>query len=147
MLVLNHTDYIHQAQRYEPAYKNISPSLSLSHPAFMEEEVAKTLNETFVDIVSNRRGYKAVYALLVYWADADDPKIILEVDAVGSLFEEKFGFVVSKYAIPSDRAGPNLQMTLTTLTLQHDSKNDLLIFYYAGHGDANPETRRAIWAA
>jgi hypothetical protein len=114
----------------------------------MEEQVASKLNESLTSIVSQRHSYDAVYALLISWAETDDAKIADEVEAVRNLFESDFGFVVSKYAIPSDRSGANLQHTLTTLCIQNgEGKNNLLILYYAGHGDASPEKRRAVWAA
>src|SRR5271156_6837772 len=100
-----------------------------------EKEVVHELNASLRDAVSRKHGYTAVYALLIHWAEADDGKIAEEVNAVRELFEERFGFIVSKYPIPSDRPGPNLQSTLTSLVLGCKAASDcLLVVYYAGHG-------------
>jgi hypothetical protein len=113
-----------------------------------ESEITRQLNDTLLDIVSNSRGYDAVHCLLIHWAEADDPGIVIEVNAMRSLFQEKFGFSISEYQIPSENAGAMLQLTLARLCVQSSGqKNPLLVVYYAGHGDQNPDERRSIWAA
>lgn len=115
----------------------------------MEElEIARKLNDTLIDVVSDSRGYGAVHCLLIHWADADDAEIATEVRAMRSLFEKEFNYTVSEYLIPSENPSAMLQMTLLKLCMKSGSQsNPLLILYYAGHGDENADERRSIWAA
>lgn len=115
-----------------------------------DSDISRQLNRSISKIVIDNKGYKAAHAILISWADADDKEIANEVKLVRSLFEEQFGFNVSEYLIPSEDPELNLQRILIDICMSynrgHDA-NDLLVFYYAGHGDANPDQGRAIWAA
>ncbi|KAL9617046.1 MAG: hypothetical protein Q9160_008119 [Pyrenula sp. 1 TL-2023] len=116
----------------------------------MEEElVIQELNTSFRNAVSRRReGYRGSHVLIISWAEADDPKIPDEVQNVHNLFEQKLGYNVIRYQIPSERPAPNLQLVLANLVTEcPNAKESLIIIYYAGHGDANPSERKAIRAA
>ncbi len=91
--------------------------------------------------------YSSVNVLLLSW-EADDLDVASEISQLRRVFEWHFRFKAEEWRIPS---GPNptraLQDKLYAFQDAHQSEQELLIVYYAGHGEADPRRGRSIWRA
>ena len=90
--------------------------------------------------------YTAVYVLLLRWAD-DDLRVQSEIDQLRIVFDRRFHFETEEWQIPSSNPTRSLQNKLFHLQDAHQSESELLIVYYAGHGEADPRRGRSIWRA
>ena len=118
--------------------------MSLLHPRNIDEiSQSKTNLTTFKDDLTRaiegafptgRMPYNRVRAALVYW-DVDDTNAKQSVDEIEKLFQD-YGYVCKKFIIPAQSTTVSplrfLQKALYDLGLVGE-KNDLTIFYYAGH--------------
>lgn len=90
--------------------------------------------------------YSNVYVLLLCWED-EDPKlpVSIEVEELHSLFEISYDFDVEIWKIPSHSSHNELnRKVLDFVSLGGDSKTDLKIVYYGGHGKL-VYNRQASW--
>jgi len=95
------------------------------------------------------RRYDAVYVLLVSWED-DDLGTVTEIDDLDELFRETYHYTTKRRTIPSIDSYNSLECTIVNFRQEYDSPDNLLIFYYGGHGVGegalNPDNE-SIWAA
>ena len=90
--------------------------------------------------------YIAVTVLLLRWTE-DDLMVQSEVDSLRNVFERQFCFGVEEWQIPSRNATRTLQEKLYDFQKAHQTESELLIVYYAGHGEADLRRGRSIWRA
>jgi len=122
-------------------------SLNVEAEAQMETELADELNNSLKTGFPLSSDYESVEVLLISWKDADDPEIAQEVENLRFFFENTWNFPATPVTIPPIRSQGALQSTLSQFIFNYkESKASLLIVYYAGHGDANPQEMKAIWA-
>ena len=88
--------------------------------------------------------YKAVHALLLTWED-DNLGVINEVDELEVVFRQTYHFKVEKWKIPSKRPHNTLAAKLLGFLEDFESKDNLLIIYYGGHGSMNDD-RQCVWS-
>jgi hypothetical protein len=81
--------------------------------------------------------------LLLWWED-DDLGCVAEIDRFGDLLDQKYGYSVEKWGIPTDRSYRELSDKVRQFESESRGKDDLLLVYYGGHGEAS-ENGRAIW--
>lgn len=76
---------------------------------------------------------KKAAVLMVSWDKSiDDMDTSLEVEQLGSLFEEKFQYTVIKERLTNERPGHQINMHLSSFVQEYDDDSTLLIVYYAG---------------
>ncbi|KAH7395495.1 hypothetical protein BKA64DRAFT_60605 [Cadophora sp. MPI-SDFR-AT-0126] len=95
-----------------------------------------------------RSRYSNVYVLLLCWED-EDPKlpVSIEVRDLHNVFESLYGFEVEVWKIPSHSSHNEVnRKVLDFVSLGGDSKDDLKIVYYGGHGEL-AYNRQAVWAS
>jgi hypothetical protein len=91
--------------------------------------------------------YTAVYVLLLRWED-EDPKlpVSVELDELHGVFKNRYHFNVEVWKIPSQGSHKKLnQKVLDFVELGGDSKDELKIVYYGGHGML-AHNRQSSWA-
>ncbi|KAE9962787.1 hypothetical protein BLS_010016 [Venturia inaequalis] len=86
-----------------------------------------------------RRRYQKTVVLLVSFKQTDLKNLHNEVDELGQVFVEEYGFKVDRALLGTDNAQKELLYFLAKFVMDHDEKNTLLIVYYAGHGWAPPD--------
>lgn len=112
-----------------------------------ETALADEFKTAFNDESPRASDYKAVYVLLIYWADGE-AGIVDEAERLLLYFQNTWHFSVSTLPIPSDRSQLALGNEISTFILNCQwPKESLLLVHYGGHGDANAEKLKAIWAA
>ncbi|KAG4438265.1 hypothetical protein IFR05_006247 [Cadophora sp. M221] len=95
-----------------------------------------------------RSRYSNVYVLLLCWED-EDPQlpVSIEVNELQNTFEIMYDFDVEVWKIPSQSSHNKLnRKVLDFVALGGDSKDDLKIVYYGGHGML-AHNRQASWAS
>lgn len=80
-------------------------------------------------------GYEEVGVLLITWEKDDLHTRTQEVPRLRDIFENRFGYTVQDYQIPSERSATGLAAALATFAHKYDSPNKMAIVYYGGHGD------------
>ncbi|KAL8724849.1 MAG: hypothetical protein Q9181_006650 [Wetmoreana brouardii] len=102
------------------------------------EELEVTFNKTLEGHYRHgKTGYNKVVVLFLTW----------EVDALRTLFQDKFHYETKSYEIPKSRWRTGLQKELANLYYECDSPNNLVILYYGGHGYVGGETESLKLAA
>jgi hypothetical protein len=78
--------------------------------------------------------------------EQDDLGVEGELNSLRTLFEDGYGFKAETWLIPATENSHNslMQKALDFLA-DFDSKDNLFILYYAGHGYINPD-RQSSWA-
>ena len=90
--------------------------------------------------------YTSVHALLVRWED-DDMGIDREIEKLASALRCFLNFEVEEdWTIPKENPQRALRQKLYTFQDAHQSEDELLIFYYGGHGRQD-RYGRSIWRA
>lgn len=92
---------------------------------------------------SGKSRYSTVNVLLLSWAE-DDLKVIVEVERLRQVFEERYGFSADQWSIPSSDSHGELQDRLRKFTKTYGKEDALLIVYYGGHGYLD-DFRQPIW--
>ncbi|CAO2652825.1 Nn.00g022360.m01.CDS01 [Neocucurbitaria sp. VM-36] len=83
-------------------------------------------------------GYHNVHVLMIKWQDEiDQLDVRQEVDDLTSVFKDTFNFDVSEVQLGASKSQLQLEMEINTWAYKHDSPDNLLIVYYAGHGVYN----------
>jgi len=108
------------------------------------EGLQQAANACFPNQVGNR--YSKVYVLLLYWEDEDfELPVSLEVNQLSHVFRESYNFSTRIWKIPSNGSHNKLnQEVLDFINEGNDSKYDLKLVYYGGHG-ALASNRQPIW--
>ncbi|KAL8791586.1 MAG: hypothetical protein Q9195_005850 [Heterodermia aff. obscurata] len=88
--------------------------------------------------------YKEVHALLLSWED-DNLGVVDEVKELGDVFRSLYGFTTETWKIPSKRSHNSLAAKILGFLDDHESKDNLLIVYYGGHGEMNDD-RQCVWS-
>jgi hypothetical protein len=113
------------------------------------ERLAQDLSTAVKSAWSKNRGdrYSRVNVLLTGWKD-DDLNVDTEIEDLGFLFKDQYGYNVQKYQIPSLKPDRALKDRVLSFLKEGDKKDSLLIFYYAGHARRSPQLNGApIWVA
>jgi hypothetical protein len=95
------------------------------------------------------RRYDAVHVLLVRWED-DDLGTETEINDLDKIFRETYHYSTECRTIPTDDAFNSLECTVVNFRQKNDSPDNLLIFYYGGHGvghGAHNAGNESIWTA
>ena len=109
------------------------------------EKLQKAANSAFPN--NKRMRYASVYVLLICWDD-EDPKLPVstEIEDLHHVFEEAYHFDVEFWRIPSEGSHKKLnRKVLDFVELGDDSRDDLKIVYYGGHGML-AHNRQSFWA-
>jgi len=109
------------------------------------ERLQNAMNAAFPN--DHRIRYFAVHVLMLFWED-EDPKlpVSIELDELGEVFENVYRFEVEKWGIPSEGSHKKLNhKVLDFIERGGDSKEDLKIVYYGGHGML-AQNRQPCWA-
>lgn len=113
-----------------------------------EAALASELNSSFQNGLLPATEYNTVQVLLIHWIESDDSAIAGEIQKLQDFFHKTLNFSVLPIPIPSQKSQAALQRSITDVIFACEkSRESLLIVYYGGHGNANPELRRATWAA
>lgn len=88
--------------------------------------------------------YKEVHALLLSWED-DNLGVINEVHELSDVFRRTYDFEVEEWKIPSKRPHNTLASKVLGFLDEFESKDNLLIIYYGGHGSMNDD-RQCVWS-
>ena len=125
-----------------------------THPrCFDNHHVAKL--ETFVDDLNKSLtrsfpaedcSYPAVHVVLVRWVE-DDLGVQSEITKLRCIFENQFNFQVEEWYIPTPDPYEFLEDKMFHFKKAHQSKKELLIFYYGGHAGKDLKRGRSIWYA
>ncbi|KAF5876582.1 putative glucose-methanol-choline oxidoreductase protein [Botrytis fragariae] len=110
------------------------------------EKVQRAANAAYPN--DQKIKYARVYALLILWED-EDPQlpVSLEVHELGVVLASIYNYDVQIYRIPSGGSHKKLnQKILDFVELGEDSKEDLKIVYYGGHGML-AQNRQPCWAS
>jgi len=115
----------------------------------LHREICQQIQESVEDAFPNdgKTGYSNVYVLLICWKN-EDPKlpVTLELDELEGVFSEYYGFQTEKWTIPEEGSHNQLnRKILDFIELGDDSRRDLKIVYYGGHGMLN-KGRQPVWA-
>lgn len=82
---------------------------------------------------------------MIRW-EQDELGVAGEFNTLSRVFENHYGFNVEIWHIPAnDRSHNNLMQKALDFLHDYDSKDNLFILYYAGHGLIN-EDRQSTWA-
>ena len=93
--------------------------------------------------------YESVSVLVLYWEKSDNPGFEKEARDVGNLFDQRCGYTVRYFPIPSVQSHLCLDEELTDFLKEYGrGKNRLIIIHYGGHGDEDVSGgKQAVWAA
>ncbi|KAF7928944.1 uncharacterized protein EAE97_009786 [Botrytis byssoidea] len=110
------------------------------------ERVQKAANAAYPS--DQKTKYARVYALLVLWEDEDlQLPVSLEVHELGIVLASIYKYEVQIYRIPCGGSHKKLnQKILDFVELDEDSKEDLKIVYYGGHGML-AQNRQPCWVS
>jgi hypothetical protein len=119
------------------------------HQRNLFNEIRRKLQEEADDAFPNdgKSRYSNVYVLLICWAD-EDPKlpVSFELDELANVFSLNYGFHTETWKIPGDDCHNELsRKILEFIGVGGDSRRDLKIVYYAGHGLLT-KGRQLAWA-
>ncbi|KAF1846336.1 uncharacterized protein K460DRAFT_356027 [Cucurbitaria berberidis CBS 394.84] len=89
--------------------------------------------------------YSDVKVLILSWED-DDLGVYREIEDLKRTFCDLFHYEVTEWWIPQHKPERKLNLEVGKFLERYDSKDRLLIVYYAGHGFLN-EQRVPMWAA
>jgi hypothetical protein len=113
------------------------------------ERLCKDLNNAVGAIWPKRHDsrYESTHVLLLSWED-DDLGVIEGINRLRHVFGERFKYEVEIYEIPTTKPDLSLKQRIIQYLDLFDSKDTLLIVYYAGHGSPgrNPGSS-SLWFA
>ena len=139
----------------------VKPGLSMrpkGYPGTVDEDHLDSFQE-FLDtfnhamartLAQNGSSYERVFVLFLRWEDdvflepGINNGIQGEVDLLEQVFVDYYGFSTETYLIPSKNSQRSLQKKIFKLQDDHDSRSELLIVYYGGHGVLN-DFNQSIW--
>ena len=88
--------------------------------------------------------YSKAYVLLLSWEE-DDLGVHTEINELRDVFDDRYHFEVQEYKIPSTKPNRSV-MNRVKEFLDLESKETLLIVYYAGHAKRGRQSNEAsIW--
>ena len=132
---------------------------NFTHPSILSNNHIDSF-QVFVDDVNyalagalSRSGsvYQKVSVLFLRWEDdvfiepGVNNGVQGEIDDLERVFVDDYRFKTDLYLIPSQNSQRCLQKKIYLLQEEHDSRDELLIVYYGGHGVLN-DMNQSIWA-
>jgi hypothetical protein len=138
-------EYLEEPKRSPPSFHELDKLQYHIELQDIGEMLQNAANAAFPN--DNCMRYSNVYVLMLYWED-EDPElpVSIEVDMLCDVFHSIYQFVVDVWKIPSEGSHKKLnQKVLDFVELGGDSKNDLKIVYYGGHGML-AHNRQSCWA-
>jgi hypothetical protein len=93
-----------------------------------------------------RSRYSSVYVLIFKW-EVEDPKLPVsyEIAELRKVLDEIYHYNIEVFEIPEKRSHAKVSEKVNTfVAINEDSKDDLKIVYYAGHGKLS-KTRDLLW--
>ena len=106
------------------------------------KDLTQSLKRVFT---TSPRRYDGVYVLLVRWKD-DDLGTENEIRDLENVFHTLYNYHTERALIPSDNAYNYLESIVVNFRSRHDGPNNLLIFYYGGHG-VKVSNHKSVWAS
>ncbi|KAK0516424.1 hypothetical protein JMJ35_001027 [Cladonia borealis] len=88
--------------------------------------------------------YKEVHVLLLSWED-DRLGVTKEINELRSVLDQTYHYHTEEWKIPSRRSHNSLIRRLTDFLDDYESKENLLLVYYGGHGHLNDD-RQLKWS-
>lgn len=138
-----------------PGSKPIPPptaeEIDRQQEQWMLKEIRRDLQNEANDAFPNhgKSRYRNVYVLLIRWANEEGSlPVTLELDKLSDVFSRDYGFDTETWKIPDDDDDCHIQLNsrvLDFIKLGADSRHDLKIVYYAGHGLLTKD-RQPVWA-
>ena len=138
-------------------------SIQLTHqmekPGFSVDSAHLDSFQDFIDdfntamngvLARNGSPYDQVHVLFLRWEDdvfvepGINNGIQGEIDQLERVFVDDYGFKTETYLIPSQNSQRSLQKRIFKLQDDHESRSELLIVYYGGHGVLN-DLNQSIW--
>jgi hypothetical protein len=108
---------------------------------------AKQILAAATEAWDRRFRYNNVFALLMYWED-DDLNVAPEVAALKATLSQVYHYKVETWKIPTKMPCWQLTKRLIEFLTLNDAKGNLVLFYYAGHAMANPQSGGApLWTS
>ena len=112
-------------------------------------DIRRRLQEDADDAFPNdgKSNYRKVYVLLICWAK-EEPSlpVSLELDELSDVLSFDYGFETETWRIPADDCHNQLsRKILDFISVGNDSRRDLKVVYYAGHGLLT-KGRQPAWA-
>ncbi|KAL8921606.1 MAG: hypothetical protein Q9172_003931 [Xanthocarpia lactea] len=109
------------------------------------ETLAKVLNNAVTAACpkASTTRYRGVYVLLLCWAD-DDLGVETELDGLDAVFQTVYHYKTDQWKIPSSFSHNALVFRIMQVLQDFESKDELLIMYYGGHGYMNDD-RQCVW--
>ncbi|KAG4437476.1 hypothetical protein IFR05_007031 [Cadophora sp. M221] len=122
--------------------------IDLRHEIALHRDTARKIQVDIEESFPNdgKTRYSSVYVLLLCWAD-EEPKlpVSLELDRLQDVFLGRYGFSTEKWEIPHESSHNKLAAKIMDfIELGGDSRRDLKIIYYGGHGMLN-KGRQPVW--
>jgi hypothetical protein len=116
---------------------------------FQMDEIRKELQSEINDAFPNdgKSRYRNVYVLLIRW-EKEEPSlpVSLELNELCEVFSLDYGFNTETWTIPENDCHNQLsRKILDFIGISDDSRHDLKIVYYAGHGLLT-KGRQPAWA-
>ncbi|KAE9365616.1 hypothetical protein N431DRAFT_563478 [Stipitochalara longipes BDJ] len=111
------------------------------------DTLAKAIETTVSSSFPNHGGsrYRSVHVGMMSW-EQDTLGVGPELNALRDVLELKYGFNVETWNIPADsKSHKYLMQNALDFINDFDSKDNLFILYYAGHGYINQD-RQSTWA-
>jgi hypothetical protein len=112
------------------------------------QDFAKDLQNAANSVYPNktRSRYSRVYVLIFKW-EVEDPKLPVsyEIAELWEVLEKIYHYDIEIFEIPEKQSHARVSEKVNTfVAINDDSKDDLKIVYYAGHGRVS-KTRDLVW--
>ena len=104
------------------------------------KDLTQSLKRVFT---TTPRRYDGVYVLLVRWHD-DDLGTETEIRDLEEVFRTRYNYQTERALIPTDNAYNSLESIVVDFRHRRDGPNNLLIFYYGGHG-VKVLNHKSVW--
>ena len=133
------------AQVLDEENQSRAPVVHFNRPHVQLEAFTKDLTLSLKRVISTSpRRYDAVHVLLVRWKD-DDLGTETEIRDLEIVFRTLYNYKTERALIPSDNAYNSLESIVVDFRQRNDGPNNLLIFYYGGHG-VKVSSNKSVWA-
>ena len=138
--------------------KTSSPVTNRAPPSVLDRDHLDSARE-FMDefnkamtgvLARNGSPYEQVFVLFLRWEDdvflepGVNNGIQGEIDQLEQVLTDDYGFTTEIYLIPKINSQRSLQKKIFEFQDDHDSRSELLLVYYGGHGELN-DLNQSIW--
>ncbi|KAH7073366.1 hypothetical protein FB567DRAFT_198314 [Paraphoma chrysanthemicola] len=121
---------------FPPSPSSLSPS-EFGQPTDSEEQskLQECWDKSIAKYMDLPDGYSHVHVLMVKWEDKiDQLEVRQEVNDLTAVFRDELQFDVTEIQLRATKSQLHFESQASTWALNHDSPENLLIIYYAGHG-------------